>query len=80
MGDAWLAATYIAVIIVLGLVAAVVVASRGRIAVARAADAHVQQYREVAERSAAAQREVAEELARLTERVAAVETLLRSVD
>jgi hypothetical protein len=79
MSDGWLAAIYIAVFVVLGLVIAVVVISRTRIAVARATEAQVQQYREVAERAAAAQREVAEELARLTDRVAAVEALMRSV-
>lgn len=79
MGDAWLAATYIAVVLVLGLVTATVVVSRGRIAVARATDGQAREYREIAERSATAQRQAAEEIARLTERVAAVETLLRSV-
>jgi hypothetical protein len=79
MSDGWLAAIYIAVFVVLGLVIAVVVISRTRIVVARAAEAQVQHYREVAERAAAAQREVAEELARLTDRVAAVEALMRSV-
>lgn len=79
MGDAWLAATYIVVIVVLGLVITAVVVSRGRVATARAAGTQLEQYREVAERSAAAQRAVAEELARLTDRMAEVETLLRSV-
>jgi len=79
MSDGWLAAIYIAVFVVLGLVIAVVVISRTRITVARATEAQVQQHREVAERAAAAQREVAEELARLTDRVAAVEALMRSV-
>jgi hypothetical protein len=79
MSDGWLAAIYIAVFVVLGLVIAVVVISRTRIVVARAAEAQVQHYREVVERAAAAQREVAEELARLTDRVAAVEALMRSV-
>jgi hypothetical protein len=79
MSDGWLAAIYIAVFVVLGLVIAVVVISRTRIVVARATETQVQQYREVAERAAAAQREVAEELARLTDRVAAVEALMRSV-
>jgi hypothetical protein len=79
MGDGWLAAIYIAVFVVLGLVIAVVVISRTRTVVARAAGTQVQQYREVAERAAAAQREVADELARLTDRVAAVEALMRSV-
>jgi hypothetical protein len=80
MNDAWLAATYIAVIVVLGLVTAAVVVSRAKIATARATSTHVEQYRTVAESSAASQREVAAELARLTDRVAAVEALLRSVD
>jgi hypothetical protein len=79
MSDGWLAAIYIAVFVVLGLVIAVVVISRTRITVARATEAQVQQYREVAERAVAAQREVADELARLTDRVAAVEALMRSV-
>jgi hypothetical protein len=79
MGDGWLAAIYIAVFVVLGLVIAVVVISRTRIVVARATEAQVQQYREVAKRAAAAQQGVADELARLTDRVAAVEALMRSV-
>lgn len=79
MSDGWLAAIYIAVFVVLGLVIAVVVISRARVVVAHATEAQAQQYREVAERAAAAQRAVAEELTRLTDRVAAVEALMRSV-
>jgi hypothetical protein len=79
MNDGWLAATYIAVFVVLGLVAATVVVSRARVATARTTSAHADRYRELAESSAASQREIAAELARLTERVAAVENLLRSV-
>ncbi|AGL18506.1 hypothetical protein [Actinoplanes sp. N902-109] len=79
MSDSWLAATWIAVIVVLGLVAATVVVSRARVAGARAAGSHLEQYRAVTEAATASQREVAAELARLTERVAAVESLLRSV-
>jgi hypothetical protein len=65
--------------VVLGLVVAVVVISRARVAATRCSEAQAQQYREVAERVAAAQQGVADELARLTDRVAAVETLMRSV-
>jgi hypothetical protein len=80
MSDGWLAATYITVVVVLGLMAAAVVVTRGRIAVARAGQGQAELYREVAERAATSQREVADELAALTERLGAVESLLRSVE
>ncbi|MFI5937329.1 hypothetical protein [Actinoplanes sp. NPDC051494] len=80
MSDAWLAATYITVVAVVGLMVTAVVITRGRVVTARASGEQAQKYREVAERAAASEQAVAEELAELTRRVAAVESLLRSVD
>lgn len=79
MSDAWLAITYIAIIAVIGAVVAVVLVARARVAQARANAEHIKRYQELTERCAVGQQETAGELSRLTERVAALETLLREV-
>ncbi len=79
MSDGWLALTWIVVIGVLGVAVAAVVLARARVAAARAGAADGERYRQLAERCAAGQQQAAAELGRLTERLAAVEKLLRDV-
>lgn len=79
MSDPWIAAIYIAAFIAIGAIVAVGMLARARTAQARADAEHAQQYRDLVVRNASAQDRVAAELARLTERVAAVEKLLRDV-
>lgn len=79
MSDAWLAAVWISVVIVVGLVVGVVLLARARTAQAQADAQNRQRYQDLAEQSAASQQQTAAELARLTERVAAIEKLLRDV-
>lgn len=79
MNDTWLAVTWVAAFVVIGVVIAVTVTARAGVARARAKAEAGQRYQELAERCAAGQQQTAEELGRLTERVAAVEKLLRDV-
>jgi hypothetical protein len=83
MNDIALAITYIGVIAVLGTVVAVIALARARVAQARSGAEHLQRYRQFAERCTADQQRAAEELGRLTDRLAdrlaAVEKLLREV-
>ena len=53
--------------------------ARVRIAQARANAEHLQRYQQLADHAAASQRHAAEEVARLSERVGAIEKLLRDV-
>jgi hypothetical protein len=61
------------------VVAPVYLLSRARVAQAQADAEGRRRYQALAEQSAAGQQQVAAELARLTERVAAIEKLLREV-
>jgi hypothetical protein len=79
MNDTALAITYISIIAVIGAVVAVVIVTRSRVAQARANAEQVRRYQELADRCVAGQRQTAEELTRLTERIAAIEKLLREV-
>jgi membrane-bound lytic murein transglycosylase MltF len=79
MSDSWLAVTYMLIVVVVGAVVAVVLVTRARVAQARADTDHVRHYQELAERCADSQRQLAGEVSRLTERVAAIEKLLREV-
>jgi hypothetical protein len=76
--------TFLSILIVGLVVVGVVVApvymlTRARIAQAKADTENRQRYRELAEQSAASQQQVVAELARLTERVATIEKLLKDV-
>jgi hypothetical protein len=72
-------------ILILGLVvtcsvvAPVYLLTRSRTAHAQADAENRRRYQELAEQNAASQQQIATELARLTERVAAIEKLLRDV-
>jgi hypothetical protein len=79
MSDGWLALTWIVVIAVFGAVVAAVVLARARTAAARAGAADDERYRQLAERCTASQQQAAAELGRLTERLTAVEKLLRDI-
>lgn len=79
MTDPWIAAIYIAAFIALGAVIAVAVLARARTAQARADTDNGKRHRDLVAHQSAAQEQVAAELARLTERVAAIEKLLREV-
>jgi hypothetical protein len=65
--------------IVLGMVGRTGMKADARKAQARADAANNERYRELAEQCALSQRQAAAELARLAERVAAIEKLLRDV-
>ncbi len=79
MSDAAIATIYIAAFVVIGLVVGVIATARVRIAQARANAEHLQRYQQLADHAAASQRHAAEEVARLSERVGAIEKLLRDV-
>jgi hypothetical protein len=74
-----LALTYISLFVVVGAVVAVITLARARTSVARAGGEQLQHYRELAERCATEQQRTADELEQLTDRLAAVEKLLRDV-
>lgn len=79
MTDPWIAAIYIAAFAVIGVVVALAVSARARTAQARADADNAQRYRDAVAAQTQAQEHVAAELARLTERVGAVEKLLKDV-
>lgn len=79
MSDPWIAAIYVTAFVVIGVIIAVVVLARARTAQALADADNAERYRSLAEQSATSQQQAAAELARLSERVAAVEKLLREV-
>jgi uncharacterized protein YbjQ (UPF0145 family) len=79
MNDTALAVTWIGIVAVVGLVIATIVLARSRVAQARLGAGHLRRYEELAERCAAEQQRAAAELARLAERLGAVEKLLRDV-
>jgi hypothetical protein len=69
----------VGLVIVGVVIAPVYMLTRARVAQAHADTENRQRYRELAEQSAAGQQQVVAELARLTERVAAIEKLLKEV-
>jgi uncharacterized membrane protein len=74
-----LAILIVGLVVVAAIGAPIYMLTRARVAQAQADTENRQRYRELAEQSAAGQQQVAAELARLTERVAAIEKLLRDV-
>lgn len=79
MSEYSLAITYVSLFVVLGATVAVIALARARTSTARAGAEHLQRYRELAERCASEQHRTADELEQLTDRLAAVEKLLRDV-
>lgn len=79
MNDTALAVTWIGIVAIVGVVIAVVVLARTRVTQARLGAQHLRRYGELAERCTADQQRAAAELARLAERLGAVEKMLRDV-
>lgn len=79
MSDASLSTIYVTLFLVIGAVIAVATVNRARTAQARANSEQTQQYRELLERVTSSQEHAADALARLTERVASMEAMLKDV-
>ncbi len=79
MNDPWLAITYIAVFAVIGGVIASWLLARARKSQLVEAHDQIEQYRAALTEQSAANQQVAQELAQVTSRLAAIEGLLRDV-